>query len=50
MSILQINTAFLLGAGLGTRLRPLTENKPKPLLPIGGRPIIMNILSGKRSR
>jgi len=36
----QINTAFIFGAGLGTRLRPLTENVPKPLLPIGGRPII----------
>ena len=40
MSISQINTAFILGAGLGTRLRPLTENTPKPLLEIGGRPII----------
>ena len=35
-----ITTAFLLGAGLGARLRPLTENIPKPLLPIGGRPMI----------
>lgn len=35
-----IKTAFILGAGLGTRLRPLTENMPKPLLPIGGRPMI----------
>ncbi len=36
----QINTAFILGAGLGTRLRPLTENMPKPLLEIDGYPII----------
>jgi NDP-sugar pyrophosphorylase family protein len=36
----QISTAFILGAGLGMRLRPLTENTPKPLLEIGGRPII----------
>lgn len=34
------STAFILGAGLGTRLRPLTETMPKPLLPIGGRPMI----------
>jgi NDP-sugar pyrophosphorylase family protein len=40
MSSKQIKTAFILGAGLGTRLRPLTENTPKPLLPIGGRLII----------
>ncbi len=36
----QFKTAFILGAGLGTRLRPLTERCPKPLLEIGGRPII----------
>lgn len=40
MQTKQINTAFILGAGLGTRLRPLTENTPKPLLEIGGRPMI----------
>jgi mannose-1-phosphate guanylyltransferase len=36
----QIKMAFILGAGLGMRLRPLTANCPKPLLEIGGRPII----------
>ena len=36
----RFKTAFILGAGLGTRLLPLTERCPKPLLKIGGRPII----------
>jgi glucose-1-phosphate thymidylyltransferase len=32
--------AIVLAAGYATRLRPLTDNFPKPLLPVGGRPMI----------
>src|SRR5688572_24902308 len=35
--------ALILGAGYATRLYPLTKDRPKPLLPVGGVPILERI-------
>lgn len=38
------NLVVLMAGGLGTRLRPLTENVPKPMLTVGSRPILETII------
>jgi dTDP-glucose pyrophosphorylase len=40
------NPVFLMAGGFGTRLRPLTNNCPKPMLKVGDKPILEQILLG----
>ena len=38
------NKVVLMVGGLGTRLKPLTDTTPKPMLPVGGKPILQTIV------
>jgi len=40
--------ALIFAAGLGTRLRPLTDNRPKALVPVGGRPLLQILIEKLR--
>jgi len=42
------NTVVVMAGGMGMRLRPLTSTTPKPMLPVGGKPMLEHILEGIR--
>ena len=45
-----METAILMAAGLGSRMRPLTETIPKPLVPVCGTPMIETVIKCLQQR
>ncbi len=42
-------TAVIMAGGLGTRLYPLTKDTPKPMLPVGGKPLLERTITNLRN-
>ncbi|MGB8167170.1 MAG: nucleotidyltransferase family protein, partial [Chthoniobacteraceae bacterium] len=45
----QVTKAVLLAAGKGTRMRELTNELPKPMIEVQGKPILLHIVEGLRA-
>jgi len=44
-----VKKAVILAAGRGTRMQGLTDDRPKPMLPVRGKPILEHLLDGLRA-
>lgn len=44
-----MTSALILAAGFGTRLRPLTLERPKPVVPVGDRPLLAHVAAACRA-
>ena len=40
------NWVVIMAGGLGTRLKPLTDDRPKPMVKVGGKPVLETIIEG----
>ncbi len=49
MNTAKVTKAVLLAAGKGTRMKELTDDIPKPMLEVRGKPILLHIVEGLRS-
>jgi NDP-sugar pyrophosphorylase family protein len=45
-----LNTMIIMAGGQGSRLRPHTENCPKPLIPVAGKPMMQHIIERAKSQ
>lgn len=45
----RMSSAMILAAGMGSRLRPLTDMAPKPLINVGGQPVILRALAAVKA-
>ena len=50
LSPIRENVMVIMCGGMGTRLKPQTENCPKPLLPVAGKPILEHIIERAKNQ
>ena len=46
---MQVDTSFIAAGGRGERLRPLTDNIPKPMVEVNGKPVLQHVIEWQNS-